>query len=277
MAAGGPSFGRDPARRGPRPCDAVAVRRRFALIAATVASVTISLVPGPQRAQAASVAVGLPSNGRLIGGVMLPAASQSWFTWNLPGAYGPNPGWRRYGTERLVAVVKRVLTAYSIAHPEAARPGVADLSRPSGGPFGAEYGGLGHRSHQNGLDVDVLYPRTDLCECAPDVPADVDRRLSQDLLSRFVAEGVQYVFTGPALDLRGPRGVVIPLRYHDNHMHVRIYPPRSTPQPGRKPAPTRATPLVGDGPAPTGGLKASTRDAPVIPGVRRSVVSPARR
>ena len=154
-------------------------------------------------------------------------------------------------------MVERVLTAYSRAHPQAARPGVADLSRPNGGSFGAEYGGLGHRSHQNGLDVDVLYPRTDLCECAPEVPADVDRRLAQDLLNRFVAEGVQYVFTGPSLGLRGPRGVVIPLRYHDDHMHVRIYPARTAPQPGRTPA----APVDGDGPAPTGGLKASAGSA----------------
>jgi murein endopeptidase len=255
----------------------VGVRRRFALIAATVASVAVVLAPGPPRAQAASAAVGLPADGRLVGGVMFPAASESWFTWNFPGSYGPNPAWRRYGTDRLVAMVKRVLTAYSLAHPEAARPGVADLSRPKGGWFGAEYGGLGHRSHQNGLDADILYPRTDLCECAPDVPADVDRRLAQDLLNRFVAEGVQYVFTGPSLGLRGPRGVVIPLRHHDNHMHVRIHPPRSTPQPGRTPPPVPAAPVDGDGPAPTGGVKASAGDGRFVPRVRRSVLAPARR
>jgi hypothetical protein len=30
------------------------------------------------------------------------------------------------------------------------------------------------------------------------------------------------VFVGPHLHLQGPRNVVVPLVYHDDHMHVRI-------------------------------------------------------
>ena len=33
------------------------------------------------------------------------------------------------------------------------------------------------------------------------------------------------MFVGPHLPLRGPSGIVEPLVGHDNHMHVRIYPP----------------------------------------------------
>ncbi len=39
--------------------------------------------------------------------------------------------------------------------------GIGDLSRPNGGVFDERFGGRGHASHQNGLDVDVYYPRRD--------------------------------------------------------------------------------------------------------------------
>ena len=224
-------------------------------ITAMAAASAAMLVAGPPQAQAVSTAVGIPSHGRLVGGVLFPAFSEYWYTWNSPGFYSPNPAWRRYGTDRLVAMLKRVLTAYSLDHPEAARPGVEDISRQYGGWFGAIYGGLGHTSHQNGLDVDITYPRLDLCECAPITPSDVDIVLAQDLLDRFVAEGVQYVFTGPSLNLHGPSSVVIPLPYHDDHMHMRIYPPPPKRKPGGHPSPKPTAPSSGDGRPPTGGLK----------------------
>jgi hypothetical protein len=49
--------------------------------------------------------------------------------------------------------------------------------------------------------------------------------LAQDLLNMFLAAGPEFVFVGPHLPLHGPSGVVEPLVGHDNHMHVRIYPP----------------------------------------------------
>jgi hypothetical protein len=177
---------------------------------------------------AGSRALGLPFRGRLVRGVPFPEYTDYSFTWDFPEGLSPNPQWRRYGTEKLVLTLECVLAAYGAAHPELARVGVADLSRRGGGPFGARYGGLGHASHQNGLDADVLYPRRDLCECPPDTPADIDPARAQELVERFVRAGAQYVFVSPVLyrrgALRGPRGVVIPLRFHDNHMHVRIYP-----------------------------------------------------
>jgi murein endopeptidase len=97
-----------------------------------------------------------------------------------------------------------------------------DLSREHGGPFGKQYGGLGHASHQNGLDADVLYPRTDRLERRAFKPSQVDRALAQDLVDRFVAAGARKIFVGPHLHLRGPRRIVIALGHHDDHMHVRI-------------------------------------------------------
>jgi murein endopeptidase len=169
-----------------------------------------------------SVAVGTPNHGSLIRGVQLPSQGPDWFTWDLTRARAPNPPWRRWGTDRLVRTLLTVLHDYGVAHPGAARVGVADLSRRHGGDFGPEFGGLGHGSHQNGLDVDVLYPRRDRRELVAYYPYQVDLRLSQDLVNRFVRAGAKYVFVGPHLRLKGPRRIVQRLVYHDEHMHVRI-------------------------------------------------------
>jgi murein endopeptidase len=169
-----------------------------------------------------SHAIGRPFAGRLLNGVQLPAQGPDHWTYDWGTRLSPNRPWRRWGTDRLVRMVLRTLHEFRLAHPEAARVGVADLSRPHGGPFGREYGGLGHASHQNGLDVDVLYPRRDKFELPAEAPALVDQALAQELVDRFVAAGAVYVFVGPELNLNGPAKVVTPLRHHDDHMHVRI-------------------------------------------------------
>jgi len=169
-----------------------------------------------------SRALGKPFAGRLVDGVQLPAEGRDFWTFDWGTRLSPNRPWRRWGTDRLVRTVLAVIADYRAANPGAPRVGVADLSRPHGGPFGEEFGGLGHASHQNGRDVDVLYPRLDRLERRAGAPALVDQQLSQQLVDRFVAAGAVYVFTGPHLRLDGPRRVVAKLSHHDDHMHVRI-------------------------------------------------------
>jgi hypothetical protein len=82
-----------------------------------------------------------------------------------------------------------------------------------------------HRSHQNGLDVDVYYPRLDRRLTAPISTGQVDRHLTQHLLDRFVAAGAKIVFVGYATGLRGPSGIVVPYPNHEDHMHVRFPAP----------------------------------------------------
>ncbi|MGH7359543.1 MAG: penicillin-insensitive murein endopeptidase, partial [Candidatus Rokuibacteriota bacterium] len=164
-----------------------------------------------------SVALGSPSAGRLVRGVQLPAEAPLFFTWDPLLHRRPNRAWRRHGTDTLVRIVLRVVRDYARAHPQAARVGVGDFSRPRGGPFGPR-----HVSHQNGLDVDVYYPRRDRRERPPKRPRQVDRRLAQDLVDRFVRAGAERVFVGPNVRLAGPSGVVQMLAGHDNHLHVRI-------------------------------------------------------
>jgi Penicillin-insensitive murein endopeptidase len=169
-----------------------------------------------------SVAVGDPAAGRLIRGVRLPSEGENFFTWDPVKKRSPNRHWRRWGTDRLVRLVLQVAREYRAAHPRAARMAVGDLSRPRGGDFGPQFGFIGHASHQNGLDVDVYYPRADGRERAPKYASQIDRALSQELVDRFVAKGAVAAYVGPNTGLQGPPGIVQALVNHDNHLHVRI-------------------------------------------------------
>jgi hypothetical protein len=164
-----------------------------------------------------SRALGLPWAGQLVNGVQLPAAGRYFFTWDPILHRSPDRPGRRWGTDGVVRKTLRIVEAFARAHPGAARVAIGDFSRRRGGDFGPR-----HVSHQNGLDVDVYYPRLDGRERPPRSAAQVDRRLAQDLVDRFVAAGAVKVFVGPSLGLRGPRGIVQVLANHDNHLHARF-------------------------------------------------------
>jgi murein endopeptidase len=169
-----------------------------------------------------SSALGTYSAGTLAGGVRMPAEGRAFVTWDPVLRRSPNRPWRRWGTDTLVRVVLRVAREFHAAHPRASRLAVGDLSRPHGGDFGPRFGYIGHASHQNGLDVDVYYPRADGREIAPRDTRDIDRALSQELVNRFLAAGALVIFVGPNTGLTGPPGRVQPLANHDNHLHVRL-------------------------------------------------------
>jgi murein endopeptidase len=172
-----------------------------------------------------SRAIGPPWRGRLVNGAQFPDVGQDWLTWDPILKQVPNRPWRRWGTQKLIATIERVLAAYHVANPDAPQVLVGDLSRPHGGIFDNRYGGLGHASHQNGLDADIYYPRADGALRAAWRPDQIDRDLSQDLVDRFVAAGAQLVFVGLRTRLHGKRDVVEAIPHHDDHMHVRIYRP----------------------------------------------------
>jgi hypothetical protein len=172
-----------------------------------------------------SRALGRPFRGRLERGVEFPASGPDHLTWDGVNRTIPNPVWRRYGTDVLVRTVLDVLAAHRAANPGAPRVLVGDLSLPQGGVFDQRYGGLGHRSHQNGLDVDIYYPRRDRKALEARRPSQVDRKLSQDLVDRFLAVGAELVVVGEKVRLRGPEPTVIVLPHHDDHLHIRIPDP----------------------------------------------------
>ena len=169
-----------------------------------------------------SAALGLPEAGRLVRGVKLPAGGAHYFTWDPILRRQPNRASRRWGTDDLIRTLLRVIRAYARAHPGAPRVGIGDLSRPHGGDFGAQFGGLGHATHQNGLDADVYYPLRSEAERSPLSVDEVKLHLAQDLVDRFVRAGAVVLYVGPNTGLTGPPGVVQVLANHDNHVHVRI-------------------------------------------------------
>lgn len=72
--------------------------------------------------------------------------------------------------------------------------------------------------------MDIYYPRRDGLEQPPELPKLVDRRRAQWLVNR-AARGAHFVFIGPHVGLRRPSSNVQYLpSYHDNHLHLRIYP-----------------------------------------------------
>jgi len=166
-----------------------------------------------------ATSVGLPYSGRLVDGTQLPVEGPDWVTWDPITDSRPNLPDRLYGNERTIRTVISVIAAYRAAHPKAPRVVVGDVSRRDGGTMDD------HVSHQNGLDVDVYYPRRDHHLRAPVTVGQIDHYLAQDLLNRFVAAGAQMVFVGYSAGLHGRSGVVVPYPNHDNHMHVRFPPP----------------------------------------------------
>jgi hypothetical protein len=209
-----------PAAGGGR--QAVHVTARLARTAPTPAQTAAAAYPVVQVPNVGSVAVDATNGGRLVNGLQLPEQGPYWVTWDAVLRRVPDRADRRWGTDRLISFLVTVLRDYRIAHPTAQRILVGDLSRPFGGPFGSDFGGLGHASHQNGLDADVYYPRSDRALRAPDTPQDVDHALAQDLVSRFVAYGAQFAFVGLHVGLGGPPAVVQAIAHHDDHVHVRI-------------------------------------------------------
>jgi murein endopeptidase len=164
-----------------------------------------------------STALGTPTAGRLVRGVRLPGEGADFFTWDPVLHRVPNRAARRWGTDGLVRLLLRVAREYAAAHPNAPRLGIGDLSLRRGGPFGPV-----HMTHQKGLDADVYYPRRDRKERPPLRVSQIDRRLAQELVDRFVAAGASLVYVGPNTGFTGPRDVVEVLWNHDNHLHVRI-------------------------------------------------------
>jgi hypothetical protein len=175
--------------------------------------------PAPRIEWRTATSVGLPYAGHLHGATQLPLEGPDWVTWNPGTDSRPNLPGRLYGHERTIRTVVEVLAAYRREHPNAPLVVVGDISFRGGGAMDQ------HVSHQNGLDVDVYYPRRDGRLLAPTSTSQIDRRLAQSLLDRFVGVGARMVFVGYSTGLRGPRKVVVPYPKHENHMHVRFWNP----------------------------------------------------
>ena len=172
-----------------------------------------------------SLALGGPNGGHLSGAVRLPIAGDGYYTYNPATQTSPQSPERRWGTAMLVSQVLSLGRWWAQEHPDLPPLGIGDLSRERGGPFTGP--GVGHSSHQNGLDVDIRLPRRDRV-MGPATPANYDRELTQRVVDRLVAQGASLVLIGPSLDLTGPAGVVVRWPAHDDHLHVRFPDPDGT-------------------------------------------------
>jgi len=102
-----------------------------------------------------ATSVGTPDDGRLVDGTQLPVSGPDWVTWDPITDSSPNLPYRLYGNQHTIRTIITVIHAYRAAHPHAPRVVIGDVSFEHGGQMND------HLSHQNGLDVDVYFPRRD--------------------------------------------------------------------------------------------------------------------
>lgn len=183
--------------------------------------------PGPARA------IGLPGSGCLEGAVALPLHGPGWLL-ARPQRH------REFGHPVLLAFLRNL--AKTARRQGLGTVTIGDLGQARGGPTPS-----GHRSHQNGLDVDVWYGPTAAAvggkkEAALQPPSVVDMRNNKMLpawndraarLVRAAAEDptVDRIFVHPAVKRtlckqpaqRGPwLRRVRPWWGHQDHFHVRL-------------------------------------------------------
>jgi hypothetical protein len=168
--------------------------------------------------------IGTWNNGRLECGWTLAPRTATYRTWDYPHGRSPNAADRRVGTDREIELIERIAGLWHADHPD--RPLlIGDLSRPTGGPFGPLFGGPGHASHQNGLDVDVFMPRVDARMKPATKPVQVDLTLARELIADFGASGdVKVMFVGCLRDYASASDKASKLcnGEHENHVHVRL-------------------------------------------------------
>ncbi len=203
---------------------------------APLALFSISLTPIPSQALTASF--GQPYHGRLVNGIPFPRQFSG---------YQLRDESRTYTTPEVIGAMLDAIDNVEKQFPGTANMYFGDFSLPGGGPIG------GHRSHQNGRDVDVgMYAKGNraLDTFAPmneenlDVPRTwafiesllcsqrvqylfVDRRIQNLLYDYALSRGVDAAYLDRLF--ANNRGAVIQhVRNHVDHMHIRFYTPWST-------------------------------------------------
>jgi murein endopeptidase len=160
-----------------------------------------------------SRAIGSPGDGRLEHGVLFPAAGPDHFAWNFREQRIGGSARTRWGQCRVVCAVLRGLAAYRRRNPTAPPVAVGDLSLRHGGEID------GHSTHENGRQVDLYLPRRDRRLREPHTVAQVDLRLTGELVRTMLDAGAHTVLIGPRIRIRPASGVV---RWpnHDDHLHA---------------------------------------------------------
>jgi murein endopeptidase len=160
-----------------------------------------------------SRSIGSPGNGRLLHGVLFPATGPDHFAWNFRAQRIGGSDRTRWGHCRVVRAVLRGLAAYRRRNPDAPPVAVGDMGLRHGGEID------GHSTHENGRQIDLYLPRRDRRHREPHAVAQVNLRLSGELVRAMLDAGADGVLIGPRIRIRTPAHVI---RWpnHDDHLHV---------------------------------------------------------
>jgi len=160
-----------------------------------------------------SVSIGSPGQGRLLNGVLFPATGPDHFAWNFREQRIGGSDRTRWGSCRVVRAVLLGLAAYGVRNPEAPLVAVGDMSLRGGGEISH------HSTHEDGREIDLYFPRRDRRLREPHTVAQVDLRLTGELVRAMLDAGAYRVLIGPNIRIRtSPRVMRWP--NHDDHLHV---------------------------------------------------------
>jgi murein endopeptidase len=160
-----------------------------------------------------SRSIGSPGHGRLVHGVLFPATGPDHFAWNFRAQRIGGSDRTRWGHCRVVRAVLRGLAAYRSRNPDAPRVAVGDMGLRNGGDI------EGHSTHENGRQIDLYFPRRDREPREPHTIAQVDMRLSGELVRAMLDAGAEQVLIGPRIRI-ATSARVSRWPHHDDHLHV---------------------------------------------------------
>jgi penicillin-insensitive murein endopeptidase len=151
---------------------------------------------------------------------------------------------RRYGTFEMINMIQTVAMEMATEFPKRERLQIADVANFKGGSLGK------HKSHQNGLDADIIYYRKNGFEQSPSAMGFVEKFVSKGrvssnfdtdrnwaIINKFASYAqVQRIFVDIAIKKnlcklysnstdplsRQALRILRPALLHDDHMHVRI-------------------------------------------------------
>src|SRR5918996_2017379 len=146
-----------------------------------------------------SRSLGSAGGGRLVHGVLFPATGPDHFAWNFRAQRIGGSDRTRWGHCHVVRAVLHGIAAYRRRNPGAPPVAVGDMSLRHGGEID------GHSTHENGRQIDLYFPRRDGRPREPHTVAQVDLRLSHELVRAMLGAGADEVLIGPRVRIAAPR------------------------------------------------------------------------
>ncbi|MCU0574697.1 MAG: penicillin-insensitive murein endopeptidase [Syntrophobacteraceae bacterium] len=208
------------------------------IIVFSIPLILLSIPLTPDPSQAITASIGQPYHGRLVNGIPFPRQFSG---------YQLREDDRTYATPEVIGAMLDAIDTVQKQFPGIQSLYFGDFSLPNGGAMG------GHRSHQNGRDVDVgMYAKGNrtldrflhMNEENLDVPRTwafiesllcsqrvqyifVDRRI-QDLLHDYARSRGMDTSHLDRLFANNRGAVIQHVRNHSDHIHIRFYTPWST-------------------------------------------------